>query len=153
MKTLVVDSREKLPWFSSEVKESWVDSIVVQKLDYGDYAIKGAELLCCIDRKKSVSELSTNLFSKRFERELQRMEACKRPIILCEFPFYFLEDFPRNSGVPKNKWRYLKVGPKNIIGKLNSLKESYPYIEWIHCQDRILAKDTAREILKGIKNE
>lgn len=150
MKTLIVDTREKLPWFIPSSNEPWVDGIVSKKLDYGDYAIEGMENLCSIDRKRNPAELSANLFSKRFERELQRMENCKRPVILCEFRLSVLERFPRDSGIPKKKWRFLRVGPKNLFGKLSSLKEDYPYVIWLFAGSTYVAKDIARSILKEV---
>lgn len=73
--TLIVDSREKLP-FDFEGDDDFA-GIEYRKLDSGDYSLVGMQDIITIERKKSVDELYNNLAKKkdveRFVRELKRM--------------------------------------------------------------------------------
>jgi len=83
---LIVDSREKKPW-------DWDDdpdftSVVSEKLDAGDYSIKGLETVICIERKRSVDELYMNMFKQenreRLRREMQRFQNVKHRFFIVE---------------------------------------------------------------------
>lgn len=82
--TLVIDTREKLPWkFDGDDK---FESVKVQKLDYGDYALEGLEHIVCIERKANANELFQNFTTnkERLFAEMERMQACKLKFIVVE---------------------------------------------------------------------
>lgn len=114
--TIITDTREQEPWTFSFFNFA----IARQKLDTGDYSIVGLENQVCIERKKSVGELSINLGSKwkQFSAELDRMIDFKYKYIICEFPEHYIDTFPKNSGIPHKKWRYLKMRGRFIKSRL-----------------------------------
>lgn len=84
--TLVIDTREKLPW-DFEGDDDFED-VIYEKLDAGDYAIKGIEKLCVIERKATADELLNNFFSKaqrtRIYAEIDRLQEYKYKFIVIE---------------------------------------------------------------------
>lgn len=68
---IIVDSREKTPLYFR--KSSTLEDVVVEKLDAGDYSIKGYEDKIAIERK-SPNDLFGTLGKghKRFKKELER---------------------------------------------------------------------------------
>jgi hypothetical protein len=63
---------------------------VKRRIPSGDYAIRGYERLCLVERKGSSSELVTNLFTQdryRFTQAWTRfVKATKHPILLLDMP-------------------------------------------------------------------
>ena len=70
---LVVDTREKQPW-DFEGDEAFAE-VVYEKLDGGDYSIRGMEHIITIERKATVDELFTNFTKdkKRIAAEFDRL--------------------------------------------------------------------------------
>lgn len=59
--------------------------MISEKLDTGDYSVKGMEDLLSIERKQDFSEMWTAFFSKgRFEQEIERMTPIKYKFVLVE---------------------------------------------------------------------
>lgn len=112
---IICDTREKTPW---QFTSSQIKSVEVKKLDTGDYTLENFEDLLCIERKKSVSEISSNIIEKRFENELVRMSEFPHKFMILEFSFEDVLNFPRGSGIPPKKWRYVKIKPQFIVKKL-----------------------------------
>jgi hypothetical protein len=81
----------------------------VRALKTGDYSLEGYESVLAVERKRSTGEIATNLFEDRFWRELDRLEAFPLPFLVCEFTMDDLLSFPKNSGIPPGRWRFLKV--------------------------------------------
>jgi len=119
-----VDSREKIPWDFSDV------NCEISTLTTGDYTVAGLQDKLCIERKKSVSELSSNIVLDRFYKELGRMQSYRYKYIICEFSFGDIVNFPMGSDVPKHLWRKLRVGSKFIIKKVCDIMVEYnvPFI-------------------------
>lgn len=86
--TIVRDSREKEGHGYNFVANDKCAGMIIEKLDFGDYALKDRIDLISIERKSSVTELCGNLGRnrKRFEKELQRMvdAGVKRKYIIVE---------------------------------------------------------------------
>lgn len=114
--TIITDTREQEPWTFTFFNFA----IANKKLDTGDYSIEGMTEIFAIERKKSVGELAMNLGSKwkQFSAELNRMEEFTYKYIICEFPEHFIDTFPKNSGIPPKKWRYLKMRGRFIKSRL-----------------------------------
>lgn len=82
--TLIIDTREKHPW-QFEADDAFGE-ILYQKLDGGDYSIKGLENIITIERKASVDELFVN-FTKDKERitaEFERLSNHKFKFMIIE---------------------------------------------------------------------
>lgn len=96
--TLIVDTREKKPLLfpanlrvlNPDTKKANLIRLHTkkEKLDTGDYLLKGFEESTMIERKGSLREVASNCLSgdrARFENCLIRMtEACKDPVLLLE---------------------------------------------------------------------
>ena len=150
MHTIIIvnDSREKLPWDFSlyGFKQECIC------LNAGDYIIKDSNLIV-IEKKGSVSELAINLGKnkRQFEAELERMQSFKYRYILCEFSLEDLMIFPRKSGIPKKRWKWLKINSKFMIKTLEELCNEYN-IGLIFCNSRQEAEQRASELISEASN-
>lgn len=107
--TIIVDTREQQPWeFSHYTTAS-------EKLDTGDYSIKGLENIIAIERKKNVSEIAANIVESRFKDVLDRMKQVKYPFILLEFSLKDVLIYPIGSNVPKHMWDKIKISSNFIL--------------------------------------
>lgn len=81
---IIVDTREKAPWdFDGD---EHFEKVIFEKLDAGDYSIRGLEKLVAIERKATADELFTN-FTKNKERifaEFERMRDYKIKVLIVE---------------------------------------------------------------------
>lgn len=84
---LIVDTREKLPW--DWECDSAFSEVVHEKLDGGDYSIRGLEDIVVIERKASVDELFNNFTKdkKRIVAEFERLKNHKFKVIIIEETF------------------------------------------------------------------
>jgi ERCC4-type nuclease len=84
--TIIVDTREKTPW-DWEGDDAFED-IVYEKLDVGDYSIRGLEDVIAIERKAGPDELFNNFGKKaskdRIIAEFERMVDHKHKIMMIE---------------------------------------------------------------------
>lgn len=141
--TIIVDTREQQAW------EFGFHETAKRKLDTGDYSIEGYEDIIAIERKKSVSEIATNLSESRFKDVLERLSKIKHPFMLFEFDLDDVYDFPVGSDVPKSKWDSLRVKGKYIIKRLIEIQLDYN-IQIIFCGDPNNAEKLAVSIMKRI---
>ncbi len=81
---IIVDTREKQPW-DWEGDEAF-EEVVHEKLDGGDYSIRGLEHIIVIERKATVDELFNNFTKdkKRIAAEFERLRDHKFKIIVIE---------------------------------------------------------------------
>lgn len=81
-----MDTREKKPWTFDD--SEYFDSVLHEKLEYGDYSLKGFEDSVVIERKNSLDELYMNFSTKenraRIEREFERMKDVRYKYIFIE---------------------------------------------------------------------
>jgi hypothetical protein len=94
-------------------------------LKTGDYTLKGYEGVFVVERKFSTGEIAQNIVQDRFERELQRLEEFRFPFLVCEFTLADIISFPANSGIPKFKWRSLRITPQFLMKRLNEFQLRY----------------------------
>ena len=141
---IIQDTREQIPW-----DFSFYYTQIVEKLDTGDYTVKGYENEFVVERKKSVGEISTNLGKevKRFVAELKRMEKFKYKHLVCEFSEQDILNFPRGSGIPRKKWRYLRMSGKFIMKRLLELCNFYD-IDIHFCKNRQDAQERVVELIE-----
>lgn len=113
--TIIIDTREQEPYrFRASAT---VEAVVHEKLDHGDYSIKGYEHLISIERKKSVDEIAANLgrHRERFKSELERMQKSARRYIVIEDHWSSIH----------NKKRFSKVHPNAIFESIIAMAMKY----------------------------
>jgi hypothetical protein len=144
---IIRDTREKSGhgWFWEP--DAYYDGTVVQKVDTGDYTLRGYEKIFSIDRKGCVSEWANNLISDAFYREMERSKSLKHFWILLEFNMHDLLVFPKWSGIPKRQQKYMKMTGPVILAKTLNLNVSYPQVQVIFC-GKVHGKQVARSIFK-----
>jgi ERCC4-type nuclease len=141
--TIIVDTREQQPWeFGLHVTSK-------EKLDTGDYSIKGLEHLLTIERKKSVSEIANNITENRFKDVLNRMSQIPYKFMLFEFDLEDVYSFPMGSDIPKKLWDKIKISPKYLLKYLTELQLNYG-IHIIYCGDASNAEKMAVSIMKRV---
>jgi len=146
---VVIDTREKAPLVLEN--DNYTNFIVYNEaLKTGDYSIKGLESAFVIERKASTSEIAGNIFEDRFDDELHRMAAFPYKFILCEFTLRDVLNFPINSGIPKYKWKGLKITGNFLLKKLVELEVNYG-VPIIYAGDH--ATDMAIALIKKINKD
>ena len=146
---IIRDTREQQGWdFESYDK---CKGIIRQKLDTGDYTVKGLESVLCIERKASTREISLNLGKERsrFVAEIERMSEFRWAYIVCEFSINDLMAFPENSGIPKRRWKYLRLNGKFMWKTLCEFEEKYN-VKTLFCGDRIKAEEKVTDIFEEV---
>ena len=99
--------------------------MVREKLDTGDYSLRGYEELLAIERKGKISEFARNIVENRFERELERLEDFDYPFMLLEFDMKDVLDYPRSSKLPNSKRRLTKVTGGFILKRIIEFQIRY----------------------------
>ena len=143
MSRIIVDTREQQPLWTAGA------NVVVRKLDTGDYSLEGFEDVVCIERKKSVAEVATNIVEARFWREIDRMAEFKHKHLVCNFTIDDILRYPKGSGIPKWRWKYLKVKPKFILSSLSKIQMKYD-IEVHYCRGTAEMRRVIKDIFSEI---
>lgn len=141
--TIIIDTREQIPW------EFGFHETAKRKLDTGDYSIEGFENILAIERKKSVSEIATNLSESRFKDVLQRLSQIKHPYMIFEFSLDDVYNFPVGSDIPKRMWDKLKISGNYIIKRLIEIQLEYN-IQVVFCDDPSNAERFSVSLMKRI---
>lgn len=141
--TIIIDTREQIPW------EFGYHNTAKQKLDTGDYSMVGFENILAIERKKSVSELATNLSESRFKDVLERLSKIKHPYMVFEFDMDEVYTFPVGSDIPKKLWDKLRISGNYIIKRLIEIQIQYN-IQIIFCGDANNAERFTVSLMKRI---
>ena len=153
---IIIDNREQKPFFQTFFKTDGQVRTSFGTMDAGDYTIEGLEDFIAIERKASSGELYNNLAKKtmkdRFHREMGKLDTIQRAYIVCEFPESDLHIFPKNSGIPKSKQRYIKMSAKYFRKLIHEIKEGYN-VEFVFCDNREHAEDVAYSLLKDAWND
>ncbi len=93
--TIIVDSREQLPWEFEGV------DVQRAKLEVGDYSVAGLERRVCVERKSLDDFVNTCLRQQhRFFVELRRMASMEMRCVIVEAEFSELLAETYRSGVP-----------------------------------------------------
>jgi ERCC4-type nuclease len=147
---IIQDTREQSPFNFS----FYGCDVAIATLKTGDYTIEGYEHIVCIERKKSASELATNLgkYRERFENELERMREFKHRYIVCEFSEDNLRKFPHNAKIPKRIKKYIRMNGKYMRKRLYEYEEEYD-VEIIFCEDKTEAEARVIEIFQQVVKE
>ena len=144
---IIQDTREQSP-FSFAFYEC---ETTVATLKTGDYTLQGYEEIVAIERKKSTSELATNLgkYRDRFEREMERLSEFEHKYIVCEFTESDLLQFPLNSSIPKRIIKYIRMNGKFMRKQLHKYEEEYG-VAIIFCDGKEEAESKVVDIFKDI---
>jgi hypothetical protein len=141
--TIIIDTREQTPW------EFGFHTTSKRKLDTGDYSIEGFESLFTIERKRSVSEIATNLTEGRFKDVLNRLGKIPHSFMLMEFSLDEVYSFPVGSDIPKSKWDKLRISGNYIVKCLVEAQLNHN-IQVVFCDDAQNAERMAVSIIKRI---
>ena len=140
---IIIDTREQQPWIFEH------HSVSNEKLDTGDYSVRGLETTLCIERKKSVSEIANNITEKRFKDVIDRMKQYKYSFLLLEFDLEDILKYPVGSNVPKRLWDKIKISPNFIIKHLVELQIFFD-IKVLFCGGSSNAEKMALSIMKKV---
>jgi hypothetical protein len=121
--TVLRDTREQQGWTFAE--SQYCEGTVDATLATGDYTLLGYEKFLTIERKGSSGEFARNVVEKRFERELERMEACPHSFMVLEFTMDDLIGFPKNSGIPVHLWPKLRMSSFFLIKRFMEFQFQY----------------------------
>jgi hypothetical protein len=141
--TIIIDTREQIPW------EFGFHNTAKKKLDTGDYTIEGFENILAIERKKSVSEIATNLSESRFSDVLDRLSKIKHSYMVFEFSLDEVYSFPVGSDIPKKLWDKLRISGNYIIKRLIEIQLKYN-IQVVFCGDSDNAEKFSASLMKRI---
>lgn len=122
--TVVVDTREKLPW---RLEDPSIINHVSKKLDTGDYTIEGLEDVLCIDRKASVSEIANNINQKRFHKELERIRLIPHAFIILEATADDIFNFPYTADLPPRVKNRIRINGKYLMRCLVRMQIEYGF--------------------------
>ncbi len=130
---VIRDTREKVGQGWEFVGSTRCSGTTIRKLDTGDYTLEKLETAFVIERKGSLSEYAGNLFEKRFENELVRLDTFEFPFLVLEFSLEALMRFPEGTGIPKYKWRYLRVTPSLLLKRHQEIQLQHPrlHVEFV----------------------
>lgn len=141
---VIIDTREQQPW---EIAHKDIGKCIHQKLDTGDYSIRGKEHIVTIDRKKSVSEIARNIHEERFTDELIRMTDIQHSYLLLEFSVDDINSYPVGSEIPKSKWGDIRTKGNFILSWLMRVSVTYG-VHIVFAGNRENAQDLAIRILR-----
>ena len=148
---IIQDTREKIPW--NFIAYDNCKGQIIRGLSAGDYTLDGYPDLVCIERKKSVNEIASNLGTKytQFQNEMERLQVYRFRYVICEFTEEQLLIYPKNSGLPKRLQKKLRMSGKFLYHRINELIDRFN-IEFIFCENRFEAEDKALELLQRAKD-
>lgn len=141
------DNKEKTPW-----NFEFYDFCHAQEITHlktGDYTLADYPDLVVIERKASTGEIAGNFGIKwsAFQKELERMrDSFLLKYAVFEFYYDDVLDFPRRSGIPKNKWKDLRITGNYLLKKINELAK-YD-VEVVFAGTRENAEQETARILK-----
>lgn len=147
--TVIKDTREQDGYFFGPFNTC--AGMVEEKLDTGDYSIKGMEDKICIERKGCVEELAVNLGQKKyaFLAEIERMEAFPHKFIVLEFSLDDLIKFPNDTRIPVKNKASLKITGKYMLKCLFEF-ELYNNVHVLFCGNKTNAFIAVSSILKRV---
>jgi ERCC4-type nuclease len=141
--TIIVDTREQMPW------EFGLHTTSRTKLDTGDYSIDGFQNLLAIERKRSVSEIATNITESRFNDVVNRLSKIPHAFMLFEFDIMDVYNYPVGSEIPKKMWDKLKISGNYIMKILTEIQLNHN-IHILYCGSSSTAERVAVGIMKRI---
>jgi hypothetical protein len=148
--TIIRDTREKKGHGWNFRKSEYCHGQIITKLETGDYSLAGLEDIFTIERKASATEMAQNVSEGRFMNELHRLEDIRFSFIICEFTMDDLIKFPRGSGIPKHKWKYLKMKGPLLLKKVLELIRDFN-VKFLFAGDH--GQEVANSLFKRIQEK
>ena len=138
IRTIVVDSREQLPFTFDGLPVRTVR----QKLDVGDYAM--LNLPGCVVERKAPGDLLSCIAGgrDRFVRELERLQELDFSAVVCEGTLQELL-----SG------DHSRISPQSVIGTLLAWQQRYPRTHWWFAPNRAWAEKLTYKILDRFQRD
>ena len=143
---VIKDTREQLGWDFAPSSRCLGTSLGTLKT--GDYTLEGFEDSFVIERKRNMGEFSANLTQKRWLKELDRLDEFAHAYLFLEFTWDDILEFPRGSGIPPFKWKYLKVRADFLAKTFLELQLAHPTLRVHFVGGR--GKDVATSLFKRI---
>ena len=151
--TVIKDTREQdgYTFESFTGRYTSCNGMVVEKLDTGDYSLKGLEDRLCIERKGRISELAINLGKDkaRFMREIERMAEFEFRFLVLEFSLDDVLKFPEGADIPDRNMAKVRITGKYILKMLIEIQMDYN-IPIYFCDDKRNAKYLINSIFKRV---
>lgn len=146
---VIKDTREQDGYHFSDFNTC--AGMVEEKLDTGDYSIRGLEDKICIERKGCVEELAINLGSKKhtFLNEITRMQDFPHKYLILEFSLDDLLKFPDESRIPIKNKQTVKITGRYMLKCLIEF-ELYDNVHVLFCGDKRNAFLAVSSIFKRI---
>lgn len=143
--TIVVDSREQKPF--SFRRTAACEGVEVRALPTGDYSIAGLEDILTVERKASTGELAGNVQDERFERELARLRDFEHAWVVCQFTLADVLAFPAGSGIPRSRWRTMRMRGPYLLRRVSQLMVEYG-VPFLFCGEQ--AQEMALSLMKRV---
>lgn len=146
---IIRDTREQEGYFFKEYGNCC--GTIDEKLDTGDYSIKGLEDKLCIERKGCVEELAVNLGQKKyaFLAEIERMSEFPHKFLVLEFSVEDLVKFPDETRIPLKNKSLVKITGKYMLKCLMEFM-MYNNVQVLFCGNKYNAFLVVSSILKRI---
>lgn len=146
---VVKDTREQDGYYFKEYNTC--AGMVEEKLDTGDYSIKGLEDKLCIERKGCVEELAMNLGQKKhaFLNEIERMASFPHKFLILEFSVDDLVKFPDETRIPIKNKASVKITGKYMLKCLSEFA-LYNNLHVVFCGNKYNGFIVVSSILKRV---
>ena len=138
---IIIDTREKLPFSFGRRKT------IVGTLKTGDYSLEGFEDKIVVERK-SIKDFASSITKERFWNEMGRMQEIPHSYLLLEFSVEDIIKYPVGSGIPRKKWRWLKVKKGYMFSCIKKIEEDYG-ITVLFSDSRAEAAKKCKELLSS----
>tara|TARA_B100000073_G_C23666343_1_gene546716 strand:+ start:163 stop:672 length:510 start_codon:yes stop_codon:yes gene_type:complete len=151
--TVIKDTREQdgYTFESFTGRYTSCNGMIVEKLDTGDYSLKGLEDRLCIERKGRISELAINLGKDkaRFMREIERMTEFEFRFLVLEFSLDDVLKFPEGADIPDRNMAKVRITGKYILKMLIEIQMDHN-IPIYFCDNKRNAKYLINSIFKRV---
>ena len=151
--TVIKDTREQdgCTFESFTGRYTSCNGMIVEKLDTGDYSLKGLEDRLCIERKGRISELAINLGKDkaRFMREIERMTEFEFRFLVLEFSLDDVLKFPEGADIPDRNMAKVRITGKYILKMLIEIQMDHN-IPIYFCDNKRNAKYLINSIFKRV---
>ena len=150
---IIQDTREKQGW-----DFIFAEDLEIEKagLKYGDYTTEKLHDIFRVERKASTGEIYNNLATikckERFYRELEELQKFDHAYIVCEFPEGFLSSFPKNSGIPLNRHKYVRIKNRYFTRLVKELEDKFD-LDLVFCNDRYEAEAFVYNIARKLEKD
>jgi len=150
--TVIRDTREHAGhgWDFPAQEDTGCQGTVLGALATGDYSLEGYEHVLSIERKLSTAEFAQNLTQERFTRELERLVLFPHAYVILEFTAQDICNYPAGSGIPRHRWKYIRMTPEFFWKRLVELTMRYSGIQFIlaGASGQLVATEIFKQVAK-----